>query len=259
MKAVFAFFNQHYRWQLPFSSNPELLLKDLKALGVEKAFSLAYTHKPGLARSLNSWLADFCSRHPWIVPFGAVHPLDDQPKDIAVECLDYHRFPGMKLHCLVQQCRPDDERLFPLYEAIIERDKGVIIHAGSFPQPVPEHLGITYVARLLRRYPKLKLVVPHLGLHDLSAYSALLGEYKGLYLDTAFVFQNRGFLPPAGEIEKMIYDHPDRIIYGSDYPFILEPPQNGIKRINELGLPPNIYRRLFRDNAFSFLDGITRK
>ncbi len=253
IKAIFDFFHERYQWDPPFSTNPETLLQDLEKQGVEKAFSLAYTHKPGLSQELNRWLARFSSDNPWLIPFGAVHPLDPDLRSIVIECLDQYRFPGMKLHCLVQQCRPDDKRLDPLYEAIVERSKGVVIHAGSFPQPCKEHLGIDHITRLLKRFPRLNLIIPHLGLHDLLGYRRLLEEYEGLYLDTSFVFQNRGFIPPLDEIVDVLLAFPDRIIYGSDYPFILETPQNGINRILELDLPPENYKGLFYGNAKSFL------
>lgn len=257
MKAVFAFFENQYGWKLPFSTNPDQLLYLMKEHNIEKAFTLSYTHKPGLSVSLNRWLAEYCAKNPLLIPFGAVHPLDPDLEEVVTECLDHFNFPGMKLHCLVQQCRPDDEILFPLYEIVIQRSKGMIIHAGSFPQPVEKHLGIRYVANLLKRYPDLNLIIPHLGLNDLPAYGELLDTYEGLFLDTAFVFQNQIITTPLDDIFRIIFDYPDRILYGSDYPFILEPPQNGIRRILELELPPEIYEKLFYGNATRFLARIT--
>lgn len=258
MKAVFAFFQSRYSWSLPFPTNPDCLQKNLLEQGVEKAFTLAYTHRPGLSRPLNRWLAAYCAENPTLTPFGAVHPLDPDLSEIVTECLDLFNFPGMKLHCLVQQCRPDDEKLNPLYETVLERSKGVIIHAGSFPQPAEEHLGVNFVAALLKKYPALNLVIPHMGLNDLNAFRELLDNYSNLYLDTAFVFQNSLVKTPVEEVAALIVDYPDRVIYGSDYPFILEPLENGIKRILDLSLPENVYKKLFAENARNFLAKITQ-
>jgi uncharacterized protein len=253
MEAVFHFFSKVYGWKLPFKTNPDQLVKDLLDQGVEKAFTLAYTHKPGMSRKLNQWLAQYCENNPWLYPFGAIHPEDPDFAKVLVECLDHYKFPGMKLHCLVQQHRPDDRRLFPLYEALIERSKGVIIHAGNFPQPSEKHLGVKYVTNLLHQFPNLNLIIPHLGLNDLPAYMKLLQTYDGLYLDTAFVFQNKNIFTPLDEIKKVILSYPDRILYGSDFPFILEPPRNGISRILQLALPRKILPGLFYQNALDFL------
>lgn len=255
MRAVYTFFWKQYGWKINFPTAPDQLLDQLKEGGVEKCVALAYTHKPGLSQPLNSWLHQFSRANKAVVPFGAVHPDDSNPDQIVVECLDCYSFPGIKIHCLVQQCRPDDERLFPIFEAVVERSKAVIMHAGSFPQP-SKNLGIIYVARLLRRFPTLKLIIPHLGLNDLLAYADLLAAYSGLYLDTAFVFQNEMVKIPLADILDVIRLFPERILYGSDFPFIIEPPQNGIDRIAALDLPQDNLDQLFYQNAEHFLAGL---
>ncbi len=257
MKAVFAFFQHRYGWPLPFSTNPDSLIQDLLSTGVEQAFALAYTHKPGLSRQLNSWLAAFCLKNSRLKPFGAIHPLDPDFNEVIIECLDLYNFPGMKLHCLVQQCRPDDAKLDYVYEAVSERSKGIIIHASNFPLPYKDYLGVEGISKVLKRHPGLNLIIPHLGLHDLRKYSFLFDQYDGLMLDTSFVFQNQDFIPPLGEIKELMLAYPDRFIYGSDYPFILEPPQNGITRILELDLPNENYEKLFYKNAASYYCRIT--
>ncbi len=253
MEAVYAYFNNHYHFRPPFSKKPETLLRKLKDTSVEKAFILAYAHKPGISRRLNSWLDNLCSEYPWLVPFGAVHPGDSDPAGTVIECLDHYGFPGIKLHCLVQRHPPDDERLFPVYRALEERSKGVIIHASTFPQQLEGCLGSARIKNLLEHFPGLNLVIPHLGLDELQEYRFLLEKHDSLYLDTAFVFQNRGFIPPLEEITAIIADYPDRFFYGSDYPFIMEPPKNGIERILELGLSPEVIDSLFFKNAQRFL------
>jgi uncharacterized protein len=131
------------------------------------------------------------------------------------------------------------------------------MHAGNFPQP-SVNLGISYVAKLLRRFPTLKLIIPHLGLNDLSAYADLLPAYSGLNLDTAFVFQNEMVKTPLDVILDVIRLFPERILYGSDFPFILEPPQNGLARIAALDLPQANLDQLFYQNAEHFLAGLGR-
>ncbi len=257
MKAVFNYFNHRYQWPRRFPTNPELLVESLFEQGIEKAFTLAYTHKPGLSRKLNSWLANFCLKYPELEPFGAIHPDDQGLENIAIECLDHYNFPGIKIHCLVQQCRPDDKKLYPLYETVVERSKGIIIHASSFPLPYKDYLGIKGVSRLLDCFPGLNIIIPHLGLHDLHEYGSLLERYEGLFLDTSFVFHNQVFMPPLDIIREMMLAYPDRIIYGSDYPFILETAENGIGRILELDLPVGNYKKLFCQNAELFLNKIT--
>lgn len=257
MQAIYQFFRDSYHWKLPFPADPTALMEHLQEDGVEQAFVLAYVHKPEISRQVNRWLAELTKEHRWLIPFGAVHPQDSDLEQVLAEALDQYRFAGIKIHCLVQQISPDDQTLFRVYEALVARSRGLIIHAGNFPLPDKKCLGVQRLARVLRKYPRLNVIVAHLGLYDLSAYRELLRQYRGLYLDTAFVFQNENFAPPQQEITDLIVDFPDRILYGSDFPFILEPPVNGISRILELGLPPSLYPRLFYDNARQFLKGLS--
>ena len=257
MQAIYHFFRNHYHWKLPFPAHPAALMEHLQKDGVNQAFVLAYVHKPGLSRQVNRWLAELTTEHRWLVPFGAVHPQDSDLEQVLSEALDQYSFAGIKLHCLVQQISPDDETLYPVYEALVARSRGLIIHAGNFPLADQKHLGVRRLARVLSKYPHLNVIVAHLGLYDLCAYRELLRQYRGLHLDTAFVFQNESFVPPLQEIADLITDFPDRILYGSDFPFILEPPANGILRILELGLPPALYTRLFYENARQFYKRIS--
>ena len=253
MKAVSAFFRDRYKWTTSFPTNPESLALNLANQGVKKAFILVYTHKSGLARELNRWLANFVHEHPQFEAFGAVHPNDPDLVAIVQECLDDYDFRGMKIHCLVQKCRPDDPKLYPLYEAAIRRSKGVIIHASNFPLPYKDYLGIRGITRVLEQFPDLNLIVPHLGLYDLQGYSALFDRYRNLYLDTSFVFQNQAYTPPSEEIRNIMLAYPDRFIYGSDYPFISDTLIKGIKKILKLNLPEDNLHNLFYKNAANFL------
>lgn len=256
MKAVSAFFRSRYGWTKSFPTNPDSLALNLINQGVEKAFILAYTHKSGLARELNRWLANFVYQHPQFEAFGAVHPDDSDLAGIVQECFDDYQFAGMKIHCLVQKCRPDNPNLYPLYDAAVKKSKGVIIHASNFPLPYRDYLGIKGISRVLNVFPELKLIVPHLGLYDLQGYSALFDRYRNLYLDTSFVFQNQAFVPPVEEIRDVMLAYPDRFFYGSDYPFISDPIMNGIERIMDLNLPEDNLCKLFHKNAARFLKTI---
>ncbi len=254
MEAIYTYFQANYHFRPPFSTNPETLVKEMTGCRVNKAFLLAYAHKPGLSRQLNSWLYRFSLEHPRLIPFASVHPGDPDLGEIITEALDRYDFAGVKLHCLVQKHPPDHKKLFPVYEALIERSKAAVVHASTFPQAAEGCLGIAYIKNLLRHFPDLNLIIPHLGLNELAQYRGLLEKHKGLYLDTAFVFQNQGFIPPLEEIKATITGYPDRILYGSDYPFIMEPPVNGIKRILELDLPEDTMESLFKKNARQFLN-----
>ena len=200
-------FRQHYGWEsLP--ADPDRLAVLLQEQGRQ---GLCPGTSISRIRRAPQPLVTTSARNPWLVPFGAVHPLDRDLKLVLKEALVKFKFAGLKLHFLVMPYRPDDERLFPVYEALLEQKRALVLHAGSFPLPAEDRLGSRYVLRLLSRYPGLQLVVSHLGLYDLEAYREMLEAFPGLYLDTAFVFQNGAFPLPMEQIRRLILDFPGRI------------------------------------------------
>ena len=123
---------------------------------------------------------------------------------------------GAKLHPQVGRFGLDDPRLDPLYERAIEHGALLLIHAGRRPEP-NEHVGARAFARLMRRFPRLKVVVAHAGADEFDAFFDLCGLYEGVFLDTAMVFNN--FLGGPPPIQRVL-EFQDRVVFGSDFPNI---------------------------------------
>lgn len=132
MNAIYAWFRRD-GWKIPYDGKQtEELFAEHRKQGMERFFVLLYAHKPGMARSLNDWLADLATVHPEVVPIGCVHQDDDVSAETEY-CLGELGFAGMKLHCAVQRVSMDDPRLDPLYETLIAFNKPLIVHAGTAP------------------------------------------------------------------------------------------------------------------------------
>ena len=240
-------------WKLPYRWPPEKKKQYLKDTGVSRAFLLVYAHKPDMSMAVNQWVRDFAAADDFFFPFGCVHPSDADLKNVLRTSLDRWGLHGFKLQLLVNGLRADDERLFPIYEAVLERQKAVIIHATPFPMP-QDNLKVKYVVRLLHRYPQLKLIIPHMGLYDTDIYADLLKEYPNLYLDTAFLFGNQKFPVPMDTVKEMLLRFQDRIIYGSDYPILENSPKESLQAFYSLNLSKEIERKILWENAHDFLD-----
>ncbi len=240
-------------WEIPYRWTSQQKKAYLIKNGITCAFLLAYAHKPDMSTEVNRWVRDFVSLDGFFYPFGCVHPNDSGLQQVLRTTLDDFDFCGFKLHLLLMELRADDEKLFPIYEAVIERNKAVIIHATTYPY-IEKYLGVKYVERLLKRYPGLKIVIPHMGLYESEFYANLLYEYPGLYLDTALLFGTSKFPVPLETVENMIKSFPDRIIFGSDFPLIEKDPILGIKQIEKFSLGDEIERKIFWENAHSLLN-----
>lgn len=212
-----------------------------------RAVTSCYAHKPGIAQSLNDWLSGLADRWPTLIPLGTLH--QDDP-DLAVEarrCLDTLGFRGFKIHCGVQRVAPDDPRLFPLYEAALDFDRPVLVHAGSGPYPA-SWLGFRHFHRLMRRYPGLKVQVAHLGMWEVEDFLSLTERYPGVYFDLAAV-TNRHLALPVSGLDKILRRYPERVLYGSDFPLIEEPYPRFLDLLRSLELPDAVYRGVTRENA----------
>jgi predicted TIM-barrel fold metal-dependent hydrolase len=121
----------------------------------------------------------------------------------------------------------------------------LLIHAGRQPE-VSEHTGARAFERLMRRFPRLTVIVAHAGADEFDAFFDLCGRYDGVYLDTAMVFNNYlGGPPPIGRV----LEYQDRVIYGSDFPNIPYSLQAAVDAILSLRLGRTLEEKLLCTNA----------
>jgi hypothetical protein len=106
--------------------------------------------------------------------------------------------------------------------------------------------GARRVEKVLRRYPELKIIVPHLGFDESDRFYSLLEGHPTLYLDTTMMLANFFDAPVNGE--KLIR-YADRILYGSDYPHIPYSMEREVRGILEMDLGEDVTRKIFYVNA----------
>jgi predicted TIM-barrel fold metal-dependent hydrolase len=73
------------------------------------------------------------------------------------------------------------------------------------------------------------MVVPHLGADEFAEYEALLAKHEHLYLDTTCVVS--GLFTSEAAAMELVERHPDRILYGTDFPNLPYAWDREIKRI----------------------------
>jgi uncharacterized protein len=219
-QAIWDWFDLH-AWTVRYRLDAETAIEFLIERGVKRFAGLVYAHKPGMARSLNHFLADLAAAHSQVVALWTVLPGEPDAEDIVREALGPLGLRGIKIHCHVQKIAPDDPRLDPVYATCQSAQRPVVIHAGR--EPSSEGYGIdtraisspAQVERVLQRYPRLNVIVPHLGADDFEAYGALLSAYENLSLDTTMALAGyfAGTPPPA-----LFPRFAGRCLYGSDFP-----------------------------------------
>jgi hypothetical protein len=238
-------------FEIIFQWEEERLVAYLEAMGVERFFALIYSHRPNISLDLNRWLAEFVGRHPQAVPFGSLHAGDDNLVDVIETSVREYGITGFKVHPLVQRIPPDDERLFPAYERLIELGRPVIFHTGSahgYDDPSAAH----HLEAVLRRYPTLHCVTAHLGMFEFDLFMDLMEEYPTIWADVTTVFANtRGYRYTA-EVNRLLCLQ-DRLMWGTDFPNTFLPPKQVAANLIALSLGGEFYKKVFYGNAARFL------
>jgi predicted TIM-barrel fold metal-dependent hydrolase len=227
--AIWRWFDRH-GWPIRYPLRADEVIEFLRARGVGRMVALHYAHKPGMARGLNSFMAEVCGRHPGVCGLATVLPGEPEAGAIVEEGFAMG-LGGVKLHCHVQCFAPDAAEVTPVYERCAEAGLPLVLHAGREPKSPgyacdPHQLCmVERVEAVLRAHPRLKLVVPHLGLDEVEEYAALLDRHPNLWLDTTMVLA--GYFPVSGRTAELLGNpwpllerHADRIMYGTDFPNI---------------------------------------
>jgi predicted TIM-barrel fold metal-dependent hydrolase len=250
-EAVRRWFATH-AWQFRYEGGMDELLSMLFGEGLAGAVLLSYAHRPGMAELLNEFTASLVRRFPGTAGLAAVHPHDPHPRAIVRRALRDLGLSGVKLHCHVLKMAPDDAALFPIYEAVLEHDGVLTIHGGKEPSiaaygmDVRAISGAEEMGRVLRRYPRLKVIVPHLGIDETERFYSFLERYENLYLDTTMILSEYFH---AGPDREGLIRHSERILYGSDFPHIPYEMEKEVKALLDMDLGEGPTRRILLENA----------
>ncbi|MCX7705212.1 MAG: amidohydrolase family protein [bacterium] len=218
------------------------LLESMDEAGITVSVVLSIATKPSQFESIFRWSRSIFSER--IIPFPSVHPDDERVVQHIFE-IKNEGFKGLKLHPYFQNFYVDEERMFPIYEAIEKTGLILVMHSGyDFAYERIDRAGPERIKRIIEKFPELKLVAAHLGgWQQWSGVEKFLIGRK-VYFETSF---SHGFLEKR-EITKIILSHsPDKILFGSDTPWADQ--KESVKAIQESELPQDIRDKIFFQNA----------
>jgi predicted TIM-barrel fold metal-dependent hydrolase len=189
------------------------LVADMDRCGIDASVIQPVATKPAQVPSINNWVAGISN--PRVVPFGAMHPDFEDPAG-EIERMAALGLRGMKMHPEHQSFAPDEPRMAAVYEAAIEHDLTVFFHAGADEVHHTVHGTPQSFAAVLDGFPRLRLVLAHLGGYRVWSEVAEVLVGRDVYLDTAYTL---GHLPDADFVEIVQAHGPQRILFGSDGPW----------------------------------------
>lgn len=241
-----------YAWHFFEDGEAEEFITRQFEAGISGLVLLPFAHKSDMSVSLNRFTASLTRRFAGTVGLAAVHPRDQNLRDVLKQAFEEYGLAGVKMHCHVMGVAPDDPSMFPIYETVLKYNKVITIHAGREPAidayglDVRAITGATRVEKVLRQYPDIKMIIPHLGIDETSSFCKLLDRYPNLYLDTAMVIGE--FFLIDLNID-LLRKYSGRILFGTDYPHIPYERERELKSLLSFPLNGGAIHNILYKNA----------
>jgi len=225
-------------------------------------------------REINKWGCEVGRRFPQLLPFSCISPelggAESMVKEVELRASQGAK--GIKLHPGMFSFFPDDEVMFPAYEKCQELGLPVLADSGAWPTPhvlaeypspvamVVQQTVVDYAepknwAKAAEAFPKLKIILAHLGSAWWDERVELAQKYPNLYFDTSQGFSAPDRMPYSPHRGLAEEDVPrifrkigvDRILFGTDFPALAPQPQ--IEQIMRIPLTDEEKRKILAENA----------
>jgi predicted TIM-barrel fold metal-dependent hydrolase len=276
--------NDWVRRLMPKHMDVDAKLADMDAAGI--AVTMLSINDPGpelfekdgpaIARLVNDYIADVGKKHPGRFFGLMVLPLQDIDASLTeMERCAKNGMKGILLYSNLAGAFPDEERFRPMFDAAQRLDLPVLLHP-AYPMTfqatkaydMAPMLGLMFdttialgrliLAGHLDRYPKLKLVCPHVG----GALPYLVGR-----MDHQTMVLKRGaehiHKAPSEYLRQVWFDAvspiglavqygidfagPDKMLFSTDHPWVA--PKIILDTVNSLKLAPDVQAKVMSGNA----------
>ncbi|MBN2223299.1 MAG: amidohydrolase [Deltaproteobacteria bacterium] len=241
------------------------ILSDLSDQEIRFFFNYVYPLKPEETDGLNAFNEELARRLPHSAPFGSLHLNTADKRAVTRRCIQEHRFVGLKFHPFVQRFNPADERMFVVYELMEEYERPVVLHTG-FEDFYRMKMPPADIERILRRFPRLVLVLSHCLFPHFREVRALMEEYEGIWLDATNVFGALKYLEllegPTKDhawaqigtlFRDLVSDFSKRTLFGSDHPVGMGTLDTIYGDLFAFGLPDEVSRAILWKNPLAFI------
>jgi len=207
-------------------------------------------------RRRNLWSCASAGENPALVPLISVDLLQT-PADMQAEIEDKvksHGAKGLKLHPVSNRFYPSDRGLWPAYQKAMDLRVPILFHSGE--AEVAGYARADYARPanfkpVLQSFPKLVIILAHLGKRFLEESIALARKYDNVYFDTSGVFSGgeiKSGFASGGEAVKLIRTiGVSRVLFGSDWPWF--DPLPAIRQMEGLDLSGEERRMILGRNA----------
>ncbi len=200
-------------------ASSEYLIDQLDKAGIDKAVLL-----PTYSNCRNKTVFDACKKYPLrFIGFATidVHNIPNALDELG-RCFENYNLKGLKLHPRFQKFKPLDQKLYPIYEKVIEYGWPIVFDGflQSKDIPITDLFPVSYDV-LAKQFPDLKIIIAHAGGHRFWDSLFIAKSNPNVYLDISYIFKY--FKPLShiiSELKFVVENCDQKIIFGSDFPEI---------------------------------------
>lgn len=235
----------------------ETFFLQMDVAGIERAVLLPIDCRRARKDSVssNEQVAELCRGSQRFIGFASVDPLKKGAARELENAVKKLGLRGLKLDPALQNFRPEDRKVYPVYETAEALGVPMVVHTGmSWAPETPLESGYPlHLEEPIRRFPKLAFVLAHWGWPWVWEATALALKYPNVYLDTSclyydspkefyqFVFSKQ---IPTTVIERSLRN---KIVFGSNYPRVEI--KNMVHALKSLGLTEGCLNKILKENA----------
>lgn len=222
------------------------LLTLAHATGVDLSVIMPIATKPSQNHTINQWAASVMGHE--IKCFGTVHPETENFRETVREIKRLGLF-GVKFHPEYQLFNIDDEKYYPLFEAIFNEGLPILFHTGGdVAFHAPFHSLPEQTARMAKHFRGATIIGAHLGGFDMWEDAVERLHDSGIYVDLAVT---ASFV--RGEmLRRIILAYGcDKVLFGSDSPW--GSPAFEQETLREIDLTQEQQELIFYKNAEKIL------
>lgn len=206
----------------------------------------------------NEAVADFCkAQGPRFIGFAGVDPHKGKAAVAELEhAVRRLGLRGLNLQCFELKLRPDDPKMYPLYEAALALDIPVNIHCGiNFSTATPMSFGRPeYLDQVMVDFPGLRVCASPPGWPWVHELIGVAWRHPTLYIGVLairprlLVKEHSGYEPLLHYGRTLLKD---KMIFGSAFPMM--PVETALAELEALPLEEPVRRRWLHDNAAAYL------
>lgn len=194
------------------------------------------------------------------IGFASVDPHDPAAPRTLEKAIREYGLRGLKLDPALQDFDIGDrERAYPVYQACCELDVPIVMHCGLSwaPKGRAARAHPLLLEEVIHSFPNLRVVIAHFGWPWVAEAVMLALKHRNVYLDTSILYSGTPPQALAQVLGQQVGLHvvesslSGQVVFGSNYPRV--DPKRVAQGVRNLGLRPQIERRVMHDNAVQLL------